>query len=60
MDSTLDVTPEGSLSDLPAAIGGDVGFRWEQQAQEATEIEMRGTYPSTTMLDPTEETSTPL
>ena len=22
MDSTLDVTPEGSLSDLPAAVGG--------------------------------------
>ena len=30
MDSTLDVTPEGSLSDLPAAIGGYVGFRREQ------------------------------
>ena len=30
MDSTLDVTPEGSLSDLPAATGGDVGFRREQ------------------------------
>ena len=27
MDSTLNVTPEGSLSDLPAATGGDVGFR---------------------------------
>ena len=24
MDSTLDVTPEGSLSDLPAAVGGAV------------------------------------
>ena len=56
MDSTLDVIPEGSLSDLPAATGGDVGFRREQQAQEASEIEMRGTQPSTTMLDPTEET----
>ena len=55
MDSTLDVTPEGSLSDLPAAIGGDMGFRREQQAQEASEIEIRGTHPSTTML-PTEET----
>ena len=54
MDSTLDVTPEVSLSDLPAAID-DMGFRWEQQAQEASEIEMRGTHPSTTML-PTEET----
>ena len=55
MDSTLDVTPEGSHSDLPAAIGGDMGFRREQQAQEASEIEIRGTHPSTTML-PTEET----
>ena len=25
MDSNLDVTPEGSFSDLPAAIGGAVG-----------------------------------
>ena len=55
MDSTLDVTPEGSLSDLPAATGGDGGFRQKQQAQEASEIEMRGTHPSTTMLDQTEE-----
>ena len=30
MDSTLDVTPEGSLNDLPAAIGGDMGFRRKQ------------------------------
>ena len=44
MDSTLDVTPEGSLVNLPAAIGGDKGFRREQQAQEASEIEIRGTH----------------
>ena len=56
MDSTLAVTPEGSLSDLPAAIGGEKVFRREQWAQEASEIEMRGTHPSTTMLDPTEVT----
>ena len=30
MDSTLDVTPEGSPSHLPAAVGGDTGFRREQ------------------------------
>ena len=29
MDSTLNVTPEGSLSDLPAATGGDVDLRKE-------------------------------
>ena len=38
IDSTLDVTPEGSLNDIPAATRGDVGFRREQQAQEASEI----------------------
>ena len=56
MDSTLDVTPEGSLSDLPAAVGSDMGFRREQCTQEASEIEIRGTHPSATMLDPMEET----
>ena len=30
MDSTLDVTPEGSLNDIPAAAGGDAGFKREQ------------------------------
>ena len=55
MDSTLDVTPEGSLSDLPAAIAGDTGSRREQQAQKASEIETRGTHPSATML-PMEDT----
>ena len=55
MDSTLNVTPEGSLSDLPAATGGDAGFRKEQHAQEAPVTE-RGTQPSTTMLGLTEET----
>ena len=30
MDSTLDVTPEGSLSDIPTSTGGDVGFKREQ------------------------------
>ena len=56
MDSTLDVTPEGYLSDLPAAIGDLAGSRREQGAQEVSEIEMRGTHPSTTIITPTEET----
>ena len=30
MNSTLDVTPEGSLSDLPAAVGGAEDSRREQ------------------------------
>ena len=55
MDSTLNITTERSLSDLPAATGGDAGFRMEQQAHEVPEIEIRGTQPSTTVLDPTEE-----
>ena len=56
MDSTLDVTPEVSLNNLPAAIGGAVGSRREQQTWETSEIEMRGTHPSTNILAPTEKT----
>ena len=56
MDSTLDVTPEGSLSNLPAAVGGAEDSRREQRTQEASKIEMRGTCPSTTMVTLTEET----
>ena len=56
MDSTLDVTPEGSLSDLPAAVGGAEDSRKEQKTQEASEIEMRGTHPSTTIVTLTEKT----
>ena len=56
MDSTLDVTPEGSLSDLPAAVAGAEDSRREQRTQEASEIEMRGTCPSTTIVTSTEET----
>ena len=40
MDSTLNVTQEGSLSDLLASTTGDVGLRKEQRAQEASETEM--------------------
>ena len=56
MDSTLGVTPEGSLNDLPAAIGDAADSRRKQQALEASEIEIRGTHPSTTVLAPTEVT----
>ena len=56
MDLTLNVTHKGSLNDLPAATKGDAGFRKDQQGQEASETDMRGAQPSTTMLDPTEET----
>ena len=56
MDSTLDVTPEGSPSDLPAAAGGTEDSRRKQRTQEASEIERRGTCPSTTIVTLTEET----
>ena len=56
-DSTLDVTPERSLSDIPAAVGGAEDSRREQRTQQVSEIEMRGTCPSTTIVTSTEETS---
>ena len=56
MDLTLHITLEGSLSDLPAAIGCDPDLWKEQQAPEAPEIDIRGTQPPTTMLGQTEET----
>ena len=56
MDSTLDVTPEGSLSNLQAAVGGAEGSRREQRTHEASKIEMRDIHPSTTIVTSTEET----
>ena len=56
MDLTLNITPEGSLSDLPAAIGCDIDLKKEQWAPEAPEIDIRGAQPSTTVLDQTEGT----
>ena len=49
MHSTLNVTPEGSLNNIPAATGGNANLKKEQQAIEAPEIEIRGTQPSATM-----------
>ena len=56
MDSTLNVTPEGSLSDLPAAVGGIEESRREQETQEVSEKEIRDVCPSTTVVTSTEET----
>ena len=47
---------EGSLRNLPAAVGGAEDSRREQRAQEASKIEMNGTCPSTTIVASTEET----
>ena len=55
MDSTLDVTPEGPLSDLPDAVGGAEDSRREQRTQEAPENEIRGVCPSTTVVTSTED-----
>ena len=56
MDSTLNVTPEGSLSDLPMAVKGAEDSRREQEMQQAPESEIRGECPSTTVVTSTEET----
>ena len=56
MDSTLNVTPEGSLSDIPAAVGGIEEFRREQETQLTPEKQMRDVCPSTTVVASTEET----
>ena len=57
MDSTLDITPEGSLDDLPSAKGGVADSRMNQRVPEAPETEIRGAHPSTTILAPMEETA---
>ena len=56
IDSTLDVTPEGSLSDLPAAVRGVEDSRRKPRTQEASEIETGGTHPFTTIVTLIEET----
>ena len=55
-DSTLDVTPEGSLSNLSTAVGGSEDSRREQRTQEDSEIELRGACSSTTIVTSTGET----
>ena len=55
-DSTLNVTPEGSLSDLPAAVGVIEEFRMEQETQRTPEKETRDVCPSTNVVTSTEET----
>ena len=46
---------EGSLSDLPAAVGGAEDSRREKKTQQAPENEIRGVCPSTTVVTLTEE-----
>ena len=56
MDSTLKVTLEGSLSNIPAATRGNINLTEAQQELEAPETKVVSTHPSTTMLDCVEET----
>ena len=51
MDSTLNVTPEGSLSNIPAATGGNINLTEAWQALRAPETEVVSTLPCTIMLD---------
>ena len=56
MDSTLNVTPEGSLSDLPAAVGGVGESRREPETQQTPEEKSQGVCPSTNVITSAEET----
>ena len=56
MDSTIDVTPEGSLSDLPAAVGGVEETRRKEEIQRTHEEEIQDVCPSTNVVISTEET----
>ena len=56
MDSTLNVTPEGSLSDLPAAVGGVEESRREPETQQTPKEELQDVCPSTNVETLAEET----
>ena len=56
MDSTLNVTPEGSLNDIPSVSGGNVDLTEAQQMLETSEQEIVGNCPSATMSDRAVET----
>ena len=55
MNSTLAITPEGSLSDL-AAVGGVEEAREELGTHKASEKELQDGSPSTNAMTSTEET----
>ena len=56
MDSTLNMTPEGSLSNIPTATGGNVNLMEAQQTLEASESEVVNNQPPTTLPDIAEGT----
>ena len=54
MDSTLNVTPEGSLGDLQATVGGNEESR--EGTHQISEEKLQDGSPSTNVITPTEET----
>ena len=54
MDSTLNVKPEGSLSDLPATVGGVEETR--KGTHQVSEERLQDGSPSTNVITSTEET----
>ena len=56
MDSTLNVTHEGSLSDLPAVVGGVKESRKEWETQQTPEDELQDVCPSTNVVTSAEWT----
>ena len=56
MDSTLDVTLEGSLSNLPAAVGGVEQPGRELETHQTSEEKLQEVSPSINVITSTEET----
>ena len=56
MDSTLDVTPEGSLSNLPATVGGVEEAKGKLGTHQTSEKKLQDGCPSTNAVTSTEET----
>ena len=56
IDSTLDVTPEGSLSDIPAAVGGVEDSGRELKTHQTSEEKLQDVSPSTNVITSAEET----
>ena len=56
IDSTLDLTPEGSLSDIPAAVGGVEEPGRELKTHQTSEEKLQDVSPSTNVITSAEET----
>ena len=56
MNSTLDVTPEGSLSNLPATVGGVQESGRELETHQTPEEKLQDVSPSTNVITSAEET----